>query len=85
MYSSDLMYSEVLNFPLFKMRIFRVMFFIRDEHEMLVATMDMWKFRVVKVGIRALGFRLCKLAYVVGLARSMVPTSMPRHHQVCLA
>ena len=29
------------------MSILRVIFCIRDEHETLVATLDMWKFRVV--------------------------------------
>ena len=66
------------------MGILRVIFYIRDEHETLVATLDMWKFRVVTVGIRALGFRLCRLAYDVGLTHSMIPTSMPRHRQVRL-
>ena len=67
------------------MSMLRFLFCIRDEHETLVATLDMWKFRVVTVGIRALGFRFCRLAYNVGLARSMVPTSMHRHRQVRLA
>ena len=35
------------------MNILRVIFCIRDEHETVVATLDMWKFRVVTVGIRA--------------------------------
>ena len=67
------------------MSILRVIFCIRDEHETLVATLDMWKFRVVTVGIRALGFKFCRLAYDVGLARFMVPMSMPCHCQVHLA
>ena len=44
---------------------------------MLVATLSMWKLRVVTVGFRALGFRFCRLAYDVGLARYMVPMSIP--------
>ena len=67
------------------MSILRFLFCIRDEHETLVATLDMWKFKVVTVGIRALGFRFGRLAYDVGLARSTVLTSMPRHRQVRLA
>ena len=44
------MFSNVLKFkifPLIKMSMLRFLFCIRDEHETLVATLDMWKFRVV--------------------------------------
>ena len=44
---------------------------------MLVATISMWKFRVVTVGFRALGFRFCRLAYDIGLTRFMVPMLIP--------
>ena len=35
------------------MSILRFIFCIRDEHETLVATLDMWKFRVVTIVVRS--------------------------------
>ena len=37
------------------MSILKFLFCIRDEHETLVATLDMWKFRVVTTGVNCVG------------------------------
>ena len=71
MFSSDLTYYEVLKFfLLIKMSIFRVIFYIRDEHETLVATLNMWKFRVVTQTLPRLSLCSSTINVVLNLGTS---------------